>query len=59
MFHTDDGYNQSQTWLSVERQLKNGFSLDLGYLKNYVKRFPSGYFNRDNLRLTLIKSFTS
>lgn len=56
-YHLDDGFNQSQTWLSVERKLKNGFSLEMGYLKMIVRRIPSGYFDRDNLRLSLIKNF--
>ncbi len=58
MYHTDDGFNQSQTWLFVERQLNHGFILDLGYLKTYVKRVPSGYIDRDNVRLSIVKNFT-
>jgi Protein of unknown function (DUF2490) len=57
LIHTDEGFNQSQTWLSIEYQLKHGMSLDLGYMKAFVKRNPEGYFDRDNLRFSLIKNF--
>lgn len=56
-YHLDDGFNQNQIWLTVERRLKNGFAVDLGYLKVLLKRNPTGYINRDNLRLSLIKNF--
>jgi hypothetical protein len=57
-YHLDDGFNQNQVWLSLERQLKNGFSLDIGYLKIWLKRSPNmGYINRDNVRLSVIKNF--
>lgn len=58
LVHTDDGFNQNQTWLSIERQLGKGFSADLGYLKMIVKRPTNGYINRDNLRFSLIKNFS-
>jgi Protein of unknown function (DUF2490) len=57
LYHTDEGFNQSQTWLTIEHQLKHGISLDLGYMKAFVKRNPKGYFDRDNLRFSLIKNF--
>jgi hypothetical protein len=57
LYHTDDGFNQSQTWLTLEYQLKHGVSLDLGYMKAIIKRNPEGYFDRDNLRFSLIKNF--
>jgi hypothetical protein len=57
LYHTDDGFNQSQTWLTLEYQLKHGVTLDLGYMKAFVKRNPEGYFDRDNLRFSLIKNF--
>jgi hypothetical protein len=59
LFHAGDGFNQSQTWLSIEKQLNHGFSLDLGYLKMFSKRATGGYFNRNMLRLTVIKNFTT
>ena len=55
LFHAGDGFNQSQTWLSVEKQFSHGVSLDLGYLKMFSKRVTGGYFNRDVLRLSLFK----
>lgn len=53
-----NGFNQIQTWLLVEKQLKNNFFIEIGYLKAFVKRSPSGYINRDNIRVSLIKNFT-
>ena len=57
-YQINDGFNQSQTWLSIERQLGHGYLLDLGYLKTFLNRAPNGYINRDNVRLSLIKSFS-
>jgi Protein of unknown function (DUF2490) len=52
-----DGFNQVQTWLTVERILNKGFLLDIGYQKAFVKRPSGGYINRDNIRFSLIKHF--
>ena len=58
LWQTVDGFNQNQIWLSLERQLNHGFSIDLGYMKAIVKRNPEGYFDRDNLRLSLVKNIS-
>ena len=55
LYQIEEGFNQNQVWLSLERSFKKGFSVDLGYLKAIVKRNPEGYFDRDNLRLSFIK----
>jgi hypothetical protein len=56
-YQLGDGFNQIQTWLTLERQLGNGFFMDLGYLKAFVKRPTGGFINRDHLRLSFIKNF--
>jgi Protein of unknown function (DUF2490) len=57
-YQLGDGFNQNQIWLSAERQLKYGFSVELTYIKATIKRSTFGYFDRDNLRFTLAKNFT-
>jgi Protein of unknown function (DUF2490) len=57
-YQLGDGFNQNQIWLSAERQLKQGFAIELTYIKSTIKRTTSGYFDRDNLRFSLIKNFT-
>jgi Protein of unknown function (DUF2490) len=59
LFHAGDGFNQSQTWFSIEKQFKHEVSLDLGYLKMFSKRATGGFFNRNMLRLSLIKNFNT
>ena len=53
MFH-DDGFDQNRLFIGAERKLPHGFSIELGYLKLIQKR-TVGYFDRDNLRLTVYK----
>lgn len=57
MFHHDD-FDQNRIYGSVEYKFKKDLSLEIGYLKIYQKRANNkGYFDRDNLRLTLYKDF--
>ena len=50
------GFDQDQLYAIVERQLGSGFATELGYLHIWQQRPANlGYYDRDVLRLTLVK----
>lgn len=57
MTHTDD-FDQNRIYGGIEYKLTKDLSLEMGYLKVLQKRAANkGYFDRDNLRVTLYKDF--
>ena len=57
MYHHDD-FDQNRIYGGVEYKFNKSLSLEMGYLKVYQKRANNkGYFNRDNLRVTVYKDF--
>ena len=57
MYHHDD-FDQNRIYGSLEYKFNKGLSLEMGYLKVYQKRANNkGYFDRDNLRVTVYKDF--
>ncbi|MBL7818257.1 MAG: DUF2490 domain-containing protein [Saprospiraceae bacterium] len=57
MYHTDD-FDQYRYYGGVEYKILTDLSLEAGYLKVYQKRANNkGYFDRNNLRVTLYKDF--
>ncbi len=57
MYHHDD-FDQNRIYGSLEYKFNKGLSLEIGYLKVYQKRANNkGYFDRDNLRVTVYKDF--
>ncbi len=57
MYHHDD-FDQNRIYGGVEYKFKKDLSLEIGYLKAYQKRANNkGYFDRDNLRVTVYKDF--
>jgi Protein of unknown function (DUF2490) len=58
MYHADD-FDQNRLYSGVEYKFSKDLSLELGYLKAYQKRANNkGYYDRDNLRVTMYKDFT-
>ncbi len=57
MYHTDD-FDQNRIYGGFEYKFRKDVSLELGYLKLYQKRANNkGFYDRDNLRVTLFKDF--
>ena len=57
MYHLDD-FDQYRYYAGVEYKLLKALSIEMGYLKVYQKRSANkGYYDRDNLRLTVFKDF--
>lgn len=57
MYHQDD-FDQYRYYSGVEYKILKDLSLELGYLKVYQKRANNkGYYDRDNLRVTVFKDF--
>jgi Protein of unknown function (DUF2490) len=57
MYHHDD-FDQNRYYGSVTYQILKDLSVEMGYLKVYQKRANNkGYYDRDNLRVTLYKDF--
>lgn len=57
MYHHDD-FDQNRYYGGVEYKFKKDLSLEVGYLNVYQKRANNkGYFDRDNLRVTIYKDF--
>ncbi len=57
MYHHDD-FDQNRIYGSVTYSFLKNLSLEMGYLKIYQKRANNkGYFDRDNLRVTIYKDF--
>jgi Protein of unknown function (DUF2490) len=57
MYHHDD-FDQNRYYGGVEYRFLKDLSLEMGYLKVYQKRANNkGYFDRDNLRVTVYKDF--
>jgi Protein of unknown function (DUF2490) len=58
MFHHDD-FDQNRIFGAVEYKFKPDLSLEMGYMKLLQKRASNrGYFDRDNLRVTVYKDFS-
>jgi Protein of unknown function (DUF2490) len=57
MYHPDD-FDQNRIFGAVEYKIKKDLSLEMGYLKLLQKRANNkGYYDRDNLRVTVYKDF--
>ena len=57
MYHPDD-FDQNRIYGAVEYKFRKDLSLEMGYLKVLQKRANNkGYFDRDNLRMTIYKDF--
>jgi hypothetical protein len=57
MYHHDD-FDQNRIYGAVEYKFKPDLSLEMGYMKLLQKRANNkGYFDRDNLRVTVYKDF--
>jgi hypothetical protein len=57
MYHQDD-FDQYRYYGGVEYKILKDLSIEMGYLKVYQKRANNkGYYDRDNLRMTLSKDF--
>ena len=57
MYHQDD-FDQNRIYGAVEYKFKKDLSLEMGSLKLHQKRANNkGYYDRDNLRVTLYKDF--
>ncbi len=57
MYHTDD-FDQNRLYSGIEYKILKDLSIEMGYLKVYQKRANNkGYFDRDNLRVTVYKDF--
>ena len=57
MFHHDD-FDQNRIYGSVTYSFLKDVSFEVGYMKIFQKRANNkGYFDRDNLRVTLYKDF--
>jgi Protein of unknown function (DUF2490) len=57
MYHLDD-FDQWRAYGGVEYKFKKDLSLEIGYLKLLQKRANNkGYFDRDNVRITVYKDF--
>ena len=57
MYHHDN-FDQNRIYGAVEYKFRNDLSLEIGYLKVLQKRANNkGYFDRDNLRVTMYKDF--
>ena len=57
MYHHDD-FDQNRIYGAVEYKFRKDLSLEMGYMKLLQKRANNkGYFDRDNLRVTVYKDF--
>ena len=57
MYHHDD-FDQNRIYGAVEYKFRKDLSLEMGFMKLLQKRANNkGYFDRDNLRVTLYKDF--
>lgn len=57
MYHHDD-FDQYRYYGGVDYKILKDLSIEIGYLKVYQKRANNkGYFDRDNLRVTVFKDF--
>ena len=57
MYHHDD-FDQNRIYGAVEYKFRKDLSLEIGYMKLLQKRANNkGYFDRDNLRVTVYKDF--
>lgn len=57
MYHHDD-FDQYRYYGGVDYKILTDLSIEMGYLKVYQKRANNkGYFDRDNLRVTVFKDF--
>ena len=57
MYHHDD-FDQNRIYGAVEYKFRKALSLEMGYMKVLQKRANNkGYFDRDNLRVTIYKDF--
>lgn len=57
MYHQDD-FDQYRYYGGVEYKILKDLSVEMGYLKVYQKRANNkGYYDRDNLRVTVFKDF--
>ena len=57
MYHHND-FDQNRIYGAVEYKFRKDLSLEIGYLKVLQKRANhKGYFDRDNLRVTIYKDF--
>ena len=57
MYHQDD-FDQYRYYGGVEYKILKDLSIEMGYLKVYQKRTNNkGYYDRDNLRVTVFKDF--
>ena len=57
MYHPDD-FDQNRIYGAVEYRFRKDLSLEMGYMKVLQKRANNkGYFDRDNLRVTVYKDF--
>lgn len=57
MYHHDD-FDQNRIYAAVEYKFRKDLSLQMGYMKVLQKRANNkGYFDRDNLRVTIYKDF--
>ena len=57
MYHHDD-FDQNRIYGAVEYKFRKDLSLEIGYMKVLQKRANNkGYFDRDNLRVTVYKDF--
>ena len=58
LMYNNDNFDQNQTYTGIEYKFRKDYSIELGYLKMLQKRSNNaGYFDRDNLRLTIFKDF--
>ena len=57
MYHHDD-FDQYRYYGGLDYKILKDLSIEIGYLKVYQKRANNkGYFDRDNLRVTVFKDF--
>jgi hypothetical protein len=58
LFYHHDDFDQYRYYGAIEYKFLKDLSLEMGYLKVYQKRASNnGYFDRDNLRVTVYKDF--
>jgi hypothetical protein len=57
LFLHHDAFDQQRFYSGFEYKISTGTSVELGYLKLWQKRATAGYFDRDNMRLTVYRNF--
>jgi hypothetical protein len=58
LFYHHDDFDQNRVYGGIEYKILKDLSLEMGYLKAYQKRANNkGYYDRDNLRVTVYKDF--